>query len=56
MNLWLDCFYFGLKIYKNLNKHDYFAIIGNERFRIPKSLINMPGNNPNFSQSILIVY
>ena len=49
-------FYFGLKIYKNLNKHDYFAIIGNERFRIPKSLINMPGNNPNFSQSILIVY
>ena len=49
MNLWLDCFYFGLKnLQKNLNKHDYFAIIGNERFRIPKSLINMPGNNPNF--------
>ncbi|CAX42120.1 BTB/POZ domain-containing protein, putative [Candida dubliniensis CD36] len=49
MNLWLDCFYFGLKnLQKNLNKQDYFAIIGNEKFRIPKSLINMPGNSPNF--------
>ncbi|EMG48415.1 hypothetical protein SBY92_003308 [Candida maltosa Xu316] len=49
VHLWSDCFYFGLKrLQKILSEQDLFANIGNQTFRIPQSLINIPGNSPNF--------
>ncbi|KAK6896625.1 hypothetical protein K6H09_001226 [Candida tropicalis] len=49
IHLYSDCFYFGLKrLQKILIEQDIFANIGGVTFKIPQSLVNTPGNSPNF--------
>lgn len=49
IHLWTDSYYFSLpKLQKYLNQEDVFATIGNQSFKIPKSLFLKDGNYPNF--------
>ena len=49
MHLWSDAFYFGLlKLQKLLTEQDLFASVGDQSFKIPKSLLQNEGNSPNY--------
>lgn len=48
INLWSDCFYFGLKKMLKFLSEDIFATIGSRSFKISKSLFVNTGNYPNF--------
>ncbi|CCE87170.1 Piso0_005713 [Millerozyma farinosa CBS 7064] len=49
IHLWTDSYYFSLpKLQKYLNREDVFATIGNQSFKIPRSLFLKDGNYPNF--------
>ncbi|KAI5965701.1 uncharacterized protein KGF55_001063 [Candida pseudojiufengensis] len=49
MHLWSDAFYFGLKnLKKVLTEQDIFASIGEQCFKIPRSLLINEGNAQNY--------
>lgn len=49
MDLWSDSFYFGLKGLQHfLMTEDIFASIGNESFKVSRTLFKATGNYPNF--------
>ncbi|KAK6464163.1 hypothetical protein DFJ63DRAFT_61763 [Scheffersomyces coipomensis] len=49
VHLWSDAFYFGLKrLQAILTEQDIFATIGNQSFKISRSLFVNSGNYPNF--------
>ncbi|KAK6203456.1 uncharacterized protein RJT21DRAFT_132713 [Scheffersomyces amazonensis] len=49
VHLWSDAFYFGLKrLQKILTEQDIFATIGNQSFKISRSLFVNSGNYPNY--------
>ncbi|CCE86064.1 Piso0_005713 [Millerozyma farinosa CBS 7064] len=49
IHLWTDSYYFSLpKLQTYLKQEDVFATIGNQSFKIPRSLFLRDGNYPNF--------